>query len=98
MRSLDAATPTGRTGAAVAVLVVGLTLAATAAAHSPNPNGNCSNVEDEADAAALFALYVDLDDPSVWQETNDHPGLQTHAHTCTRDGQQVTIDADARLL
>lgn len=53
------------------------------------------------DGVATVYLTGDVEEPtaSLWLESNDHPGLQTHGHVCrTQTTGDTTIDPDTLLL
>lgn len=59
-------------------------------------HGACAHGEDAA--TAVGPLYVTAT-PGLFQESNDHPGLQSAGGSCEDDnGRLVRWDADTKIL
>lgn len=78
----------------LAKLILAMTMAASAFL-----GGGGTLDREEAAAFDGYYLYVDvLGQPSLWQETNGHAGLQTSSKTVERSLLRVEVPSDDRVL
>lgn len=78
----------------LAKLILAVTMAASAIL------GGTASVDQEQ-AATFDSVYLHVDDhgrPSIWQEANGHPGLQTHTVQVQRGLLTIHLPPDQRAL